>query len=228
MDGLPREWLPLVAVVFALGVRHGLDADHIAAIDGMTRFNNAQRPRLARACGALFSLGHGCVVIVIALAVAAIAPTWTVPAATEQVGAWFSIVFLALLGAMNIAAVFTAKPDEVVRPFGLRGRLFAQWQQARSGWLVALVGALFAVSFDTLSQAALFAVAGVHFGGLAHALVLGVAFTTGMLIVDGLNGVWMWKLVARADRTSRMASRAMGLFLGTLSLAVAAYGAARY
>jgi high-affinity nickel-transport protein len=228
MDALPREWLPLLAVVFALGARHGLDADHIAAIDGMTRFNSAHKPGLARRCGALFSLGHGMVVIAIALSVAAIAPSWSVPAGTEQVGAWVSIGVLAILGAMNIAAVVMAKPDEVVRPVGLKGRVFGRWQQAGNAWLVAGVGALFAVSFDTLSQAALFAVAGVHFGGAAQALALALAFTAGMLLVDGLNGVWMWRLVARADRTSRMASRAMGLFLGTLSLAVAAYGAARY
>ena len=226
MDALPGEWLPLVAVVFALGVRHGLDADHIAAIDGMTRFNSAERPRLARACGALFSLGHGAVVIAIAATVASLTPTWAVPAATSQLGAWVSIACLALLGALNIAAVLRARPGEMVRPMGLKGRLFGRWQQAGTAWVAALVGALFAASFDTLSQAALFAVAGVHFGGLAPAMALGLAFTAGMLLVDGLNGLWMWRLLRRADRASLTTSRAMGLFLGTLSLAMAAYGAA--
>jgi high-affinity nickel-transport protein len=226
VDRLPAEWLPLVAVVFLLGLRHGLDADHLAAIDGMTRFNNESRPRLARACGALFSLGHGAVVIAIALGVAALAPAWTVPAATEHIGTWISIAFLAILGALNLAAVFATRRNETVRPVGLKGRFLGRWQRAGSPWLVSLVGGLFAVSFDTLSQAALFAVAGVHFGGVAHALVLGLAFTVGMLLVDGLNGLWMWRLVRRADHTSRTASRAMTLFLGTFSLALAAYAAA--
>src|SRR6185369_2632513 len=39
METLPTHWLSLVAVVFMLGLKHGLDADHLAAIDGLTRFN---------------------------------------------------------------------------------------------------------------------------------------------------------------------------------------------
>src|SRR2546423_14708068 len=50
-------------------MRHGLDADHLAAIDGLTRFNAQSQPRLARLCGALFALGHGVLVIIVALAV---------------------------------------------------------------------------------------------------------------------------------------------------------------
>lgn len=225
---LPAEWLAVLAAVFTLGVKHGLDADHLAAIDGLTRFNGPSRPRLARACGALFSMGHGVVVLAIALAVAGLAPAWTVPSATEHVGAWISIGFLALLGALNIAAVFAAAPGEPVRPVGLRGRLFPRLQQASRAWVVALVGALFAISFDTLSQAALFAVAGVRFGGLAHAAALAAAFTAGMLLTDGLNGLWVARLLRRVDRTAIVASRVTALAVGLLSIGVAAYGAARY
>jgi high-affinity nickel-transport protein len=228
MQAFTGEWLAVVAGVFTLGMRHGLDADHLAAIDGLTRFNGPERPRLARACGALFSMGHGAVVLAIALSVASVAPAWSVPSATEHVGAWISIGFLALLGTMNVAAVIAAPADEVVRPVGFRGRAFGGLQRAGRPWLVALVGALFAVSFDTLSQAALFAVAGVRFGGLAHAAALAVAFTAGMLLTDGLNGLWTARLLRRVDRTARIASRATGLAVGLLSIGVAAYGAARY
>lgn len=225
---LPTDWVALLGVVFMLGARHGLDADHLAAVDGLTRFNSTARPRLARACGALFSLGHGAVVVAIALAVAALAPAWSVPAATGHVGAWISIFFLVVLGVGNIAAVFATRAGEVVRPVGMRGRIFGRLQRAGDPWLVALIGGLFAVSFDTLSQAALFAVAGAQFGGAAHALALGIAFTAGMLLTDGANGLWMSRLMQRADRTALIASRAMSLAVGTLSLGVAAWGLARY
>jgi hypothetical protein len=59
MQSLPAHWLALVAVVFLLGAQHGFDPDHLAAIDGLARFNAAARPRLARWSGLLFSLGHG-------------------------------------------------------------------------------------------------------------------------------------------------------------------------
>ena len=47
--------------------RHGFDADHLATIDGLTRYNARANPRLARMAGALFSLGHGVVVLLVAL-----------------------------------------------------------------------------------------------------------------------------------------------------------------
>ena len=227
MSPLPADWLTLVGVVFALGARHGLDADHLAAIDGLARFNARQRPRLARGCGAYFSMGHGGVVIAIALAVATLAPTWTVPQSTEVVGTWISIFFLALLGVMNIAAVCAAPAHEVVQPLGLKGRLFSRLAHARSPWLVGLVGALFAISFDTMSQAALFALAGTHFGGAQHALALALAFAAGMLVVDGANGLWFTHVLWRADRVARVASRVTGLAVGGLSLALAACAALR-
>ena len=57
MSELPTHWLSLVAVVFLLGLKHGLDPDHLAAIDGLTRFNAQRRPRLSRWTGLLFSAG---------------------------------------------------------------------------------------------------------------------------------------------------------------------------
>ena len=35
---LPRDFLGLALVVLMLGIKHGLDADHLAAIDGLIPF----------------------------------------------------------------------------------------------------------------------------------------------------------------------------------------------
>lgn len=56
----------LAALAFSLGLRHGLDANHLAAIDSLVRHNLRSAPRRAAACGALFSLGHGAVVLGVA------------------------------------------------------------------------------------------------------------------------------------------------------------------
>ena len=48
MDALPDNAAALATLVFLLGVKHGLDADHLATIDGLTRHNALVRPRLAR------------------------------------------------------------------------------------------------------------------------------------------------------------------------------------
>ena len=50
----------MLVVGLALGMRHGKDPDHLAAIDGLTRI----RPRLPN--GVFLTLGHGLVVILLA------------------------------------------------------------------------------------------------------------------------------------------------------------------
>lgn len=228
MESLPNDWLALMFLVFTLGVKHGLDADHLATIDGLTRFNALRNPRLARWCGFLFSLGHGAVVIAVALAVGALTQQWTVPEWLEDVGAWISIGFLALLGMLNLLAVMSAQPGQVVHPVGLKGRFLGRLLRTGNPLLIAAVGALFALSFDTMSQAALFALTGTQFGGVSHALTLGLLFMLGMMLMDGVNGLWIARLIRRADRLACIASRVMGLTVGGLSLLVAGYGFARY
>ena len=94
MESLPTHWLSLVAVVFLLGLKHGLDPDHLAAIDGLTRFNAGRRPLVSRWSGFLFSAGHGVVVMLVAVTVATVATEWRVPAWLDGVGTWISIGFL--------------------------------------------------------------------------------------------------------------------------------------
>lgn len=227
MDAIPNHWLSLVAVVFLLGLKHGLDPDHLAAIDGLTRYNAGSRPRLARWSGTLFSAGHGAVVTAVAIAVATVASEWLAPRWLDNTGIWISIGFLALLGVANLAAVLRAPHGEVVRPVGMRSRLFARLTRAGHPVLVAGVGAAFALSFDTMSQAVLLSVTGSHLAGWLFAGALGVVFTAGMMATDALNGLWVSRLVRSADRRAAAASRVMSLAIGGISLAMAGLALAR-
>jgi nickel/cobalt transporter (NiCoT) family protein len=221
------DWTSLLILTFVLGMKHGFDADHLATIDGLTRYNARRRPGLARYCGTLFSLGHGAVVLAIALGVSGLASQWEVPEWFGILGSLISIAFLVALGSLNLAAVLRAGPDEVVQPVGLKGKLLGNLRHASHPALIALVGALFALSFDTLSQAAFFALTATQFGGWQHALVLALLFTSGMLLTDGINGLWIARLIARADQVALVASRVMGLVVSGVSLLVAAFGVAK-
>jgi len=225
MHELPTEWTALCALVFLLGLKHGFDADHLATIDGLTRYNARIGRYFARYCGALFSLGHGSVVIAIALAVGVASGRWDAPEWLEQFGAWTSILFLTAIGAVNLYAVLSATPGEVVAPVGLKGRLLGSLNRASHPLTVAMVGALFALSFDTVSQSALFALTASQFGGVLPALFLGLLFVLGMLVTDGVNGLWISRLIARADLLACIASRVMSLAVSGVSLLVAAFGA---
>ncbi len=220
VDQLPGTWSALCALAFVLGVRHGFDADHLATIDGLTRYNARENPRLSRACGALFSLGHGVVVGLVALVAGTLASGWQTPDWLEITGAIVSVIFLFGLAFLNVRALLLADPREVVAPAGFRARLLGRVLNVRRAWAVAAVGVLFALSFDTVSQAALFALAAGRFGGLSHALFVAGLFVLGMLTVDGANGLWINRLIRRADRTAVIASRVMALTVAGISLAV--------
>lgn len=225
---LPAEWSALCLLVFALGARHGLDADHVAAIDGMTRFNARCRPALARLCGTLFSLGHGAIVVAIALTVSAIAGHWQAPAWLEVSGTLVSVCILTGLGLVNLYAVLNTSADEIVRPIGIRAGTFNRFLRVDRPANVMAVGAMFALSFDTVSQALLFALTAEQYGGWRSALMLGLLFMAGMLLTDGINGFWISRLIRRADQTARVASRIMGTVVAILSLSVAGFSVARW
>lgn len=114
MENLPGDWLALAALVFLLGLKHGMDPDHLVTIDGMARFNAVRRPRLSRWSGLLFSLGHGAVVTLVAVIVATVARDWQAPGWLEVTGAGVSIAFMLVLAVANVAAVFRAAPGEAV------------------------------------------------------------------------------------------------------------------
>ena len=228
IEALPTHGLSLVAVVFLLGLKHGLDPDHLAAIDGLARFNAAQRPRLSRWSGLLFSAGHGVVVTAVAIAVATVATQWRAPAWLEQAGTWISIAFLALLGVANLLAVIRTPRHEVVRAVGLRGKLFSRLIRAEHPVLIAAVGAAFALSFDTISQAVMFSVTGSNIAGWLFAASLGLVFTAGMMATDAINGLWVSHLLRRADRGAAAASRVMSIAIAFTSLGIASLAAARY
>jgi high-affinity nickel-transport protein len=225
-NALTADLLGMAVVVLLLGIRHGFDADHVAAIDAMTCHNSKDRPALARCCGALFSLGHGLVVVAVALGVSLLADTWHPPMWLEAAGSGISIAVLVLLGGINLAAVFRAAQDERVRLEGWRtgmlGGMFARLVRMGHPLTVMAVGASFALSFDTFTQAALFAVTASQFGGWKPALLLGLLFTVGMVLTDGINGYWIARLLRRNDRAALVASRVMALTVASASLLTAA------
>ncbi len=222
MNGLQMDWWPLCGAIFALGLRHGLDPDHLVAIDGITRFNSQPRPRLARWCGSLFSMGHGSVVILIAVALGDAATQFKIPQWLRELGNGFSIVCLLCLGLLNLLLVVRAPAHELVRPTGLRARFLRRLTQTAHPLAIAGTGALFALSVDTISEAALFSVTAARFGGWGSAAVLGALFTAGMLLVDGANGAWVAALLRSGDYRARAVSRIIGLTIAMLSLAAAA------
>lgn len=219
--------LPSLAMLaFMLGLRHGMDADHLAAIDVMARFNAGGRLNVARLTGVWFSIGHGAVVLAFAFFVASLAHTWQAPAWLEPVGAWFSIAVLLSLGVLSLVAVRRTVSDSPVRFAGWRSVLYGRLLHVSGALPVLGIGALFAVSFDTLGQAALMGATGTSRMGLPAVGLLAGSFVAGMIVTDGVNGWFVAHLMQRSAQAAARLSRVMAISIGGVSIATALLGIA--
>src|SRR5260363_213576 len=98
---LQTTWVAL-SLAFALGARHGLDPDHLIAIDNLTRYNAYRRPLLARWCGFLFAMGHGMVVACAGLRFSRVGEATALPDWLEGLGAYFTNGVVRALGLANL------------------------------------------------------------------------------------------------------------------------------
>jgi len=210
LAGLASGVGPTVAglglVAWLLGLRHAFDADHIAAIDNVTRRLRLQGHRPV-AVGLFFSLGHSTVVFGMMLAVAlglshaegfgAWLGAWGVPASLLA-----SATFLTVIGALNAASLGTLR-NSAPAP---RARLFDRVAHSRAMYPL---GMLLGLNLDTAAEIVLLAAsaAAVQGAGLPlwAALVFPLLFMAGMAAADSAEGLLMLRLydwaVADRDRT---------------------------
>lgn len=209
-----------LATLFALGLRHGLDPDHIAAIDGMTLRAHDAGHRHARWTGSMFSLGHGLVVIAIAILAAALSSQFDVPASVLMIAQWIPLLFLVWVGVVNLQALL--KPADY-QPVSVRARWVpTRWRQRSDPTAAAVVGVLFATVFDTVTLAATWGFAASTQGGVWAGLLAGLVFTAGMLLTDTADSLLIIHLShkAKSAATKQRYRRALGWLVVTLAFIV--------
>ncbi len=213
------SWLILIFFALTLGFRHGFDLDHLASIDAITRTVRENR-FLSRNVGFLFSLGHGIVVTLMSLIIGSGLMQSHIPEWLDQFGKWVSIFFLSVFGVLNLYNVFQ-KSSKQTMPNGIQSffvkKLSAKKYDAK---MIMAIGALFAFSFDTLSQIALFSMSASLLSGWLFSGVLGVFFMIGMMMCDGVNGLLVSALIQRADGVSVVVSRGLGFVISMFSLGI--------
>ncbi len=186
--------------VFALGLRHGADPDHLAAIDNMTRNSVQRRPFLSRFVGSLFAGGHAIMVLAIASLVGYLGARFSSHSQTiENAGTAISIVVLLFIAAVNLRQLALGQTDRVA---GVKARMIpAALRNATSPWVALPVGLLFGFGFETSSQVAAYAVAFGADAGVGGALLVGSMFCAGMMCTDTLDSLFIHHLVTyRAGR----------------------------
>jgi len=211
--------------VFALGLRHGADPDHLAAIDNVTRNAYVRSPRLSRFVGTLFAGGHSVMVLAIS-ALVGLAGTHfgRYGAQIETAGTAISIVVLLAIAAANLAQL-RAGGD---RPSSLRARLVPRRLRESENVLLALpIGFLFGFGFETSSQIAAYTVAFGTQSGVAGALLIGAMFCVGMVCTDTLDSLLVHRLLAYRSVAVPSVMRVWIASVTVLAVGVAAYEAAQ-
>ncbi|EEH07657.1 high-affinity nickel transporter [Histoplasma capsulatum G186AR] len=202
---------------YTLGLRHALDADHISAIDLMTRRLLATGQR-AVSVGTFFSLGHSTIVIITAVVVAATATA--VSSKFDQysrvggiIGSSVSSAFLILLGIMN-AYILYKLVQQMKKMLRLKeGQEHEVWKVEGKGvlftvlkkmfklidrpWKMYPLGVLFGLGFDTSSEVALLGISSIEATrgtSIWVILIFPFLFTAGMCLLDTIDGALMLSL----------------------------------
>ncbi len=209
--------LPMGILAYVFGLRHGVDADHIAAIDNTTRKLTNEGSE-ALGVGLYFSLGHSTIVILLSvgLAIAAHMVKTYIPGLEHigsVIGTFVSAAFLYLIGFMNLVVlkdVFSIfnevkmaqhDPDrlqeleELLLKRGFMNRFFSKlFRTIDASWKMYPIGVLFGLGFDTASEVALLglsAAAASNSMPVIFVLILPLLFMAGMTLVDTTDGVIM-------------------------------------
>jgi high-affinity nickel-transport protein len=209
------------ALFLVVGLRHGMEPDHIAAIDGMTLRALDRGERQAPWVGAWFALGHATVVTVLAIAVGIAAASFTLPASIISVFDWLPVFLLVLLGVWNLRALLA--PGEY-RPDSLRMKLIPPALRERTDIAsTMLIGVLFATVVDTLAHVSAWSVFAAQRGGWWAGLVAGLLFSAGFLATSTADSQLVCRVLRgeRSAQASRRLRRGIGWFVVTLSFAAA-------
>ena len=202
-------------LAWVFGLRHAVDADHIAAIDNSVRkLMRDGKPALT--VGFFFSLGHSTVVVLAAAGIAATAGALHEFFAAFRdiggtIGTSVSAAFLLLIALVNLVifreawqsyraasaggAIDAAALDRMLAGRGLLARLFRPlFRAVRRSWHLYPLGFLFGLGFDTATEIGLLGIAATQSAqGLSpwQTMVFPALFTAGMALVDTSDSVLM-------------------------------------
>jgi high-affinity nickel-transport protein len=202
-------------LAYSFGLRHAVDADHIAAIDNVTRklMQEGKRPV---AVGFMFSLGHSTIVVVGALLIAA--TTLGLQQRLDHfrsiggvIGTMVSSFFLLAIAVVNLVILrsiyrtFTkvrrGEPyvdedfDLLLANRGFLARLFRPvFAMIRRSWHMYPLGVLFGLGFDTATEIGLLGISAAEASRglpLLSILVFPVLFAAGMSLIDTTDNILM-------------------------------------
>lgn len=202
-------------LAYSFGLRHAVDADHIAAIDNVTRKLMGEKKRPV-AVGFFFSLGHSSIVFGLSIAIAMTSILLkkylnAFESIGQIVGTSISAFFLLLIALANIfilisiyrsfqhvkrgGKIVDEEIDAILAKRGFWGRFFNKLLRLiKHSWQMYLIGFLFGLGFDTATEVGLLGISAAEATKgipIWSILVFPALFTAGMALVDSTDGILM-------------------------------------
>jgi high-affinity nickel-transport protein len=201
-------------LVYGLGMRHAVDADHIAAIDNVTR-KLIQENRRSVTVGFYFALGHSAVVFLVAIAVVLMTTMLGRIREFQEFGSTLSTMIsaafllgIALVNLLIFVSIYKtyrrvradgvyveSDLDLMLSRKGFVARIFRPlFRMVSRSWHMLLLGILFGLGFDTATEIAMFSLSATQASRglpLTGIVVLPVLFAAGMSLLDTTDGVMM-------------------------------------
>lgn len=188
-------------ILFVLGLRHGLDPDHITIIDGYTYRLHLKKNNWARWVGTLFTFGHGIMVTVIALTLSILKNNFEMPVMLDIVVEWASSMILFLVGISNLIALRRQRTSSVTGTGGLKKWLIpSSFQNNVNPFTVIITGIIFGFIFDTSSQIAAFGYAISVSNQWMYAILGGAVFSLGLIVTGTCDSMLLSKLLKTFDQ----------------------------
>ncbi|WP_110970205.1 HoxN/HupN/NixA family nickel/cobalt transporter [Pseudomonas huaxiensis] len=207
--------LGTAVLAYSFGLRHAVDADHIAAIDNATR-KLIQEGQPTASVGLFFSLGHSSVVIIASALIAFSAASLqdeleAFHGVGAVIGTSVSAGFLLLVALINLVILRSvygafrrvrqgerigeAELHRMLAGGGLIARLARPlFRLVRRSWHLYPLGFLFGLGFDTATEIGLLGIAAsqaVQNLPVLSIMVFPALFTAGMALVDSADSVLM-------------------------------------
>jgi nickel/cobalt transporter (NiCoT) family protein len=202
-------------LAYTFGLRHSVDADHISAIDNVTRKLMQERKRPITV-GFFFSLGHSTIVVLLSVGIALAAAfiKTAIPSLQSAggiIGTLVSAFFLYLIAIINLLVLWEifhafrkvtrgeGYNDQTLEDFlnqrGLMARFFRPLlKMVDRSWKMYLVGVLFGLGFDTATEVGVLGIAAFEASrGLPvlYIMIFPMLFMAGMVLLDTTDGILM-------------------------------------
>jgi nickel/cobalt transporter (NiCoT) family protein len=215
VDGWSFIWLSIPTMLI-LGMRHGLDVDHITAIDNLVRLHNATKK--SRFVGAGFSSGHMISILAEMIFIIYVIGSIT---NTNNLAFWGGVIGAIALGAIGAVNIYAMKK------WGRSGSaILASKVLNRTGVLgpigsALVTGLVFGLGFDTATQISAIALSAVASAttGIQTALILAGFFAMGMIPVDTIDSIILRSAFSRIFNTKSFRYMAYALSGAAVTIA---------